>query len=47
MAKLEEVGQDSMDNLIENMTWKGGRVRWAQWLAYLNGAVSHDGFEVH
>jgi hypothetical protein len=47
MAKLEEVGQDSMGNLIENMAGPWARGRWAQWLAYLNGAVTHDGFEVH
>lgn len=44
-AKLEEIGRDAMDNLIGNRI--GNRGRWAQWLAYLNGAISHDGFEVH
>lgn len=45
MAKLEEVGQDAMANLIDNKA--GNRGHWAQWLAYLNGAITHDGFEVH
>lgn len=45
MAKLKEIGQDAMNNLIDNEI--GNRGRWAQWLAWLNGAVSHDGFEVH
>jgi hypothetical protein len=46
MAKLEEVGQDVIGNLIENRVGER-KGKWAQWLAYLNGAVSHDGFEVH
>jgi hypothetical protein len=45
VAKLEEIGQDAMRNLVENKIGRPGR--WAQWLAYLNGAITHDGFEVH
>lgn len=45
MAKLEEIGRDSMDNLIDNTTRNRGH--WAKWLLYLQGAIAHDGFEVH
>lgn len=45
-AKLNEVGQDSMHNLIDNLIGPGARGRWGQWLAYLNGAITHDGFTV-
>lgn len=46
MAKLDEVGRDDMDNLLRNKI--GERFgKWGQWLAYLNGAITHDGFEVH
>jgi hypothetical protein len=44
-AKLNEIGADAMHNFIDNKI--GNRGRWGQWLAYLNGAISHDGFEVH
>lgn len=43
-AKLDEIGADTMHNFIGNKI--GNRGRWAQWLAYLNGAITHDGFEV-
>lgn len=44
-AQLEELGQDAMHNLIDNRF--GSRGHWGQWLAYMNGAITHDGFEVH
>ena len=44
-AKLAETGQDAMHNLIDNRI--GNRGIWGRWLAYLNGAITHDGFEVH
>jgi hypothetical protein len=45
MAKLEEAGEEAVHNLIDNRT--GNRGKWAQWLCYLQGAMTHDGFEVH
>ena len=45
--KLDEIGEDAMHNFLDNRTGSRGRGRWAQWLAYLNGAITHDGFEVH
>lgn len=44
-ARLGELGEDAMHNYIDNKI--GSRGRWGQWLAYLDGAITHDGFEVH
>ena len=44
-AQLKELGEDAMRNLIDNRF--GNRGRWGQWLAYMQGAITHDGFEVH
>jgi hypothetical protein len=43
-AKLDEIGEDALGNLIENHFY---RDMWATWLQYLRGAITHDGFEVH
>ena len=44
MAKLEEIGLDAVGNLVENRKAEPGR--WAAWLRYLRGAITHDGFKV-
>jgi len=41
-------GEETAANLVTNTLWDGAMGdHWARWLAYLAGAVRHEGFEVH
>ena len=41
-------GEEAAANMVNNTLWDGAiGDHWARWLAYLAGAIRHDGFEVH